>query len=400
MKWPEVPLGELLRQVNRSERVDASKEYRLLGVRLDGAGPFLRETKLGGQSAAASLSQTETGDFIYSRLFAWRGAFGVIQAELNGCYVSNEFPTFQTDASKLDAAFLNYWFKLRSTLNLVEEKCTGSTPLTRNRFKEAVFLPMRIPLPPLAEQRRLVARIQDASHQVNFMKTLQVQRPAASDAVLKARLNWLFGDCYQATPGSQRFDWTRLSDCVTDVADGPHVTPTYCEAGVPFITAQNITTGRVRFENHKFIMPDDHRLYQRRAVAEKGDVLITKDGTVGVPCFIDTDREFSFFVSVALIKPRRGLLDGEYLTWALRTPGQQTRIVQRSRGDMIRHLVLREIRDLQLPLLPLPEQRRIVAELDALQTKTDEVKRLQTESAKELDALLPAILDRAFRGDL
>jgi type I restriction enzyme S subunit len=49
---------------------------------------------------------------------------------------------------------------------------------------------------------------------------------------------------------------------------------------------------------------------------------------------------------------------------------------------------------------PLPEQRRIVAELDALQAEVDALKRLQAETAAELDALLPSILDKAFKGEL
>jgi len=53
-----------------------------------------------------------------------------------------------------------------------------------------------------------------------------------------------------------------------------------------------------------------------------------------------------------------------------------------------------------VPVPPLPEQRRIVAELDALQAEVDALKRLQAESAVELDAMLPAILDRAFKGEL
>jgi type I restriction enzyme S subunit len=67
---------------------------------------------------------------------------------------------------------------------------------------------------------------------------------------------------------------------------------------------------------------------------------------------------------------------------------------------MIRHLVLREIRDLTVPVLSIPEQRRIVLELEELQAEVDALKRLQTETAAELDAMLPAILDRAFKGEL
>jgi type I restriction enzyme S subunit len=194
----------------------------------------------------------------------------------------------------------------------------------------------------------------------------------------------------------------RIGDVSTDVADGPHVTPEYVDQGIPFITAKNITSGRLDFRATKFITHDAHKEYQRRAKAEAGDVLVTKDGTIGMPCFIDTDRAFSFFVSVALIKPRRDCLRGEFLTWILRAPYLQDRIHARSRGDMIRHLVLvlREIKDLLVPMPSLGHQLELVAYLDSAQAEIGNVRRVQAESAAELDALLPSVLDRAFRGEL
>jgi type I restriction enzyme S subunit len=59
-----------------------------------------------------------------------------------------------------------------------------------------------------------------------------------------------------------------------------------------------------------------------------------------------------------------------------------------------------DVEELRLPFPPIVEQRRIVAELDALQAEVDALKRLQAETAAELDALLPAILDKAFKGEL
>jgi type I restriction enzyme S subunit len=181
-QWPCVKLREVLTPAAREEAVDASKEYRLLGIRLEGQGPFLRETVMGTQTSAAKLFRVAKGDFIYSRLFACRGAFGVISEELDGCYVSGEFPTFVPAAGNVNVQFLKYWFRLPSVIATVDADCSGSTPLTRNRFKENFFLALEIPLPPLAEQRRVVARIEELAAQINEARTLRQQ--AGDEAAL------------------------------------------------------------------------------------------------------------------------------------------------------------------------------------------------------------------------
>ena len=157
--WPRVPLGRLVSQIARTEVVTPDGEYRLLGVRLEGNGAFHRETVRGTETSASRLSRVETGDYIYSRLFAWRGAFGLIESDLDGSFVSNEFPLFRVDEARLDARYLNRWFQLPATWRRVEEDCTGSTPTTRNRFKEEFFLKLELPLPPLAEQQAIVTRL-------------------------------------------------------------------------------------------------------------------------------------------------------------------------------------------------------------------------------------------------
>jgi type I restriction enzyme S subunit len=394
---PKVRLGELLRPASRPERVDPAKEYALVGVRLDGKGPFHRETILGSTTSATVLSRLQAGDFIYSRLFAWRGAFGIVGSELDGHYVSGEFPTFLPADDRLDLDFLRLWFRLPSVLAQVIARSSGSTPTTRNRLREDQFLSLEIPFPPLDEQRRIVARLDRLASLAEDLALLQESAGVQIEALLGAHLNTIFGDPYRETEGTIGSDRVAvLGDVALDVADGPHKTPSYVEEGVPFVTVLNITTGRVSFQTVKYISEADHREYQRRARAERGDVLITKDGTIGIPCYVDTDREFSFFVSVALVKPRRELLDGQYLSWVLRAPYLQARMRERSRGDMIRHLVLREIRAVLLPLPELDRQRQLVEQLQAVESIIDSFRRLHEERTDQTAALLRGELARSF----
>ena len=132
------------------------KEYPLLGVSLEGRGPFIRETKVGSEISSKSHQRVEEGDFIYSRLFAWKGSFGVITQETDGCYCSNEFPIFRCDDTVLEE-FLLLYFLQPSTWRIVESYCTGTTKASRNRFKEQYFLDMEVPIPSLEIQEKLVS---------------------------------------------------------------------------------------------------------------------------------------------------------------------------------------------------------------------------------------------------
>ena len=257
---------------------------------------------------------------------------------------------------------------------------------------------MKVPLPPIPEQRRIVARIEELAAKISEAGTLRQQAGEEAEALLGAQLGAEFAKLAKRLPVKP------LGELTSHIVDGPHVTPTYLlagDTGIPFVTVKNMVSGKLDFGNINYISQYDHSLFSKRCRAEYGDVLYSKDGaTRGRPCFVDTDQEFSFFVSVALIKPLRDQLDGRYLVHLLNSNWIKDRMASKSRGDMIPHIVLREIRDFPVPLPPLSEQCCIVATLDVFQTQVDALKKLQIETAAELDALLPSVLDKAFSGKL
>jgi type I restriction enzyme S subunit len=174
--WPVRRIADIMTVMSRPVEVLRETQYRFLGVRLDGNGPFHRETKFGRESSASTLYRVETGDFIYSRLFAWRGAFGIVGADLDGAHVSNEFPVFRINTAKADTRFINYIFRLPRVLHQVEMLCIGSTPTTRNRFHERFFLQLEIPLPPLPEQQRIVAWLDALATRAAAARALWAER--------------------------------------------------------------------------------------------------------------------------------------------------------------------------------------------------------------------------------
>ena len=87
--WNTVKLAEVLRPIARAEKVDAAKEYRILGARWYAQGLFVKDVTLGQGVRADKLYRVQEGDFVYNRLFAWKGSFALASGKDDGCYVSN-----------------------------------------------------------------------------------------------------------------------------------------------------------------------------------------------------------------------------------------------------------------------------------------------------------------------
>ena len=394
-KWKLVPLLKILKPATRSEKVNSAKEYRLLGIRLDGAGPFLRETKFGSQISANYLSRVKTGDFIYSRLFAWRGAFGIIDSSLNDCYVSNEFPIYEPLADLVDIRFLRLWFRLPPTISKVESDCSGSTPLTRNRFKEEFFLSLEIPLPSLDEQRRIVARIEELAARIEKARELRRRAAEETEAFAGMYLDAEYSMCIS------RFSGRPLDDVCVTVTDGDHLTPAFADSGIKFIFVGNVSSGFLHFNGCKYVDPEYYDSIKPHRQPRKGDILYSAVGaTLGIPAIVNCDENFCFQRHVALIRPNPKIITVEFLWYMLRSRTLFRNAWSATTGSAQPTVPLRAIRALQIPVPPKDEQFRIVAYLDGLQSKLDALKRHQAETAAELDALLPAVLERAFRGEL
>ncbi len=382
-KWPKVRLGEVLKPVSRAEPVDISKEYKLIGVRLDGKGAFLREVVNGAATSAKTLYRVATGDFIYSRLFAWRGAFDVIKSDLNGCYVSGEFPTFIPFEKKLDPYFLCYWFRLPKTLDRVNQDCSSSTPLTRNRFKEQFFLELEIPLPPLAEQWRIVARIEELAGQISKAR----ERYREVDAEIQAMLFATYKRIVETdvfAPMSSVAPLTRRPINVDR-------TKVY-----PQVAVRSFGNGTF----HRPPLRGDEVTWQKPYLIRTSDILISNikawEGAIAVATTADNDHVGSHRYLTCV--PKLGVATARFVCFHLLTPEGLRAVGEASPGSADRNRTLSANRLMQIPIpVPVYEEQ---LKFDKLCEQIDAIKRLQADIAAKLDALLPSILDKAFKGEL
>ena len=172
----EIILGDVLTEKLNYETLIPDIAYNLLGVSLAGRGPFLRETKLGQEIGSKELNKVSKGNFIYSRLFAWKGAFGIIADGFDGYHCSNEFPVYEVDETQVLADYLNLYFTRPFVWGEVEKYCKGTTKASRNRFKEEFLLAMKIRIPSVQRQKEILKSVSELNEAVlklnEFTKSL------------------------------------------------------------------------------------------------------------------------------------------------------------------------------------------------------------------------------------
>ena len=150
---------------------------------------------------------------------------------------------------------------------------------------------------------------------------------------------------------------------------GTHFTPIYTESGVPFLRVTDVQTNKINFDKIKFISSNEHNLLIKRCNPEKGDILYSKNGTIGIPKIVDWDWEFSIFVSLALIKPKQEKIKSEYLLLLLPEEIIWSQIRQRAKQGTVTNLHLEEIREFLIPLPNKTEQELIFKMGNAINNK-------------------------------
>ncbi|MBX6364076.1 MAG: restriction endonuclease subunit S, partial [Gemmatimonadetes bacterium] len=142
--WPRVRLGEVLRRSTEIATISPDAEYDEITVKLWGKGVVRRGTVSGAAIAGSRRFVARAGQFIASRIDARNGALGIVPPELAGAVVTNDFPLFDLDRSRIDPGFLNWLSRTRDFGELCKRASEGTT--NRVRLKEERFLALEIPL--------------------------------------------------------------------------------------------------------------------------------------------------------------------------------------------------------------------------------------------------------------
>ena len=202
----------------------------------------------------------------------------------------------------------------------------------------------------------------------------------------------------------ENWKWVTLGSILNKLTDGTHKTPKYTTDGIKFVSVKDMSNGVLSLENTKFISEEEHQELYARCNPEKGDILLSKVGTTGVPAIVNTTEQFSLFVSVALLKFDRECIDLKFLYYMLMSPLVQTQATENTRGVGNKNWVLDAIANTMVVLPPLAEQKRIVIKVEELLPYVDRYaaayEKLEQFNAKFPEDMKKSILQYAIQGKL
>ena len=157
------------------------------------------------------------------------------------------------------------------------------------------------------------------------------------------------------------WQWIRLHQLCKSIADGDHQPPPQVPLGVPFLVISNVSSGYIDFSNTRHVPHSYFDALQWNRIPSKGDLLFTVTGSYGIVLPVDTSDSFCFQRHIALIKPM--LINADFLSLWLSSPLVYEQCREKATGTAQKTVGLNTLRDLLIPLPPYQEQLRIADRL-------------------------------------
>ena len=394
--WSKVRLGDVVDPADRWVSPEAGTAYRQLGVRLWGEGAYEREVIDGSGTKYSQLNRVESDDLVVNKIWARNGSVAVVPNGLAGCVVSGEFPTYKPRHDRIVPRWLHWMTKSAWFWHECDKRAQGTSG--KNRIKPEQFLAVEVPLPPLAEQRRIVARLDALAAKIEEAKGL---RAAARDEYAVAMSGLASQVIEWETSGVAHRTFGEFSPHVTS---GPRSWSSRCRAGgaMRFYRAQDIRAdGSLEVDDGAYLDPPDTN-QGATAQAQPGDLLIVITGaTVGrVGLFTDAHEPGYVSQHVAICRLPSSEVNPKFAHWCLKSREGVGQLLGQRYGQGKPGLNLSNLRAISIPVPSMAVQARVVSRLDRIEQKLADAESRVRSSAEHLGSLLPSLLNRAFAGAL
>ena len=188
----------------------------------------------------------------------------------------------------------------------------------------------------------------------------------------------------------------KLKEVCAKITDGTHQTPKYYQEGIIFLSSKNVTSGKIDWDNIKYIDEKQHLKMHKRVAPKLKDILLAKNGTTGVAAMVDRDVIFDIYVSLAHIRTLNEIIP-EFMLFFINSSIAKKQFNKRLKGIGVPNLHLQEIREVVISYPEsLSEQQRLVAILDKAFTAIDKAKANAEQNLKNAKELFESYLQGVF----
>ncbi|MBQ6089883.1 MAG: restriction endonuclease subunit S [Lachnospiraceae bacterium] len=255
---------------------------------------------------------------------------------------------------KTDRVTKGFLFHILNS-DFFEQQCIrASNGVAQKNMSTEWLKDYEIPLYSISDQLKITG-ILDKTRKIIEERNKEL---ASLDSLIKARFVEMFGD---------EKNQMVMSDVCSIITDGTHQPPRFKDEGIPFIFVSNITGDKVTYDAEKFIDQDTYDELIKRTPIEIGDVLLSTVGSYGHPAVVKLDKKFLFQRHIAYLKPRREIVDSDYLHGAILSPDAQEQIERGVKGIAQKTLNLSEIKKMVIPVPTMEKQKQFssfVAQVD------------------------------------
>lgn len=332
-----------------------------------------------------------SGDIVFARTGATTGKSYMVSNPPDAVCASYLI-RLRLRSSELLPEFVSYYFSTKAYWDAVSIGISGSA---QGGFNASKLNALRIPLPALTEQRRIVAILDEAfaglaTATANAEKNLKNARE-----LFESRLSRVFNKIAQQN-GSRR-----LGEIVTRLTNG-YVGPTrniYLRNGVPYLLARHVRDNQLEFDGKTFVSYEFNEK-NKKSKLKAGDVLLVQSGHIGHSAVVGPEHEGHNCHAMIVITPVLDEMTGDFLSYYFCSAEMKRKFKEIRSGSIVPHLTCGLIRELMIPLPRVVEQRKIVADLQSLEHGTSRLASAANEKIVRLGQLRQSILQKAFSGEL
>ncbi len=388
--WRNSRLGDLI-QVQNGYAFD-SKAFSP-----EGALPLIRirDLKKGTETQTRYTGEYDERYVVQSGdlLIGMDGEFGCYEWKGPDALLNQRVCRLQGFSGSIEPRFL--FFGVNSHLKEIEE-VTGFTTVKHLSSKQ--ILSIDFPIPPIDEQKRIVAILDEAFAAIDKAKQNAEKNLQNARELFESYLQKVFSN------NKEDSSTTLLGDLCSLITDGKHGD---CinepGSGYYFLSAKDVRSGTLNYEGARQITKADFEETHRRTALKPGDICMVNTGaTIGRLALAPNDprtERTTFQKSVAVIKPIASSLDNSYCSYLLRA--DLKRLVRVSSGAAVKNLLIGDMKKhvVHVPT-SLGEQRSIVGKLDNLSFEIENLEVIYSDKVSSLQSLKKSILQKAFNGEL